>query len=87
MKTERAEVYAAIDSERAYQDKIWPGQVGPKEHDLDAFALYVAGYTAKLVEVCSTTDDSAKRLDFFRKVAGICVAAMEQHGAPKRVMS
>lgn len=81
----RQEVYAAVDSEREYQNRLWPGQYGEsKKHELDAFVLYIAGYTNRLIDKASSTDDVTERLNFVRKVAGLCVACMEQHGAPHR---
>jgi hypothetical protein len=85
VKVSRSEVYAAIDSERIYQDHLWGDQmINPPS--IDAFACYVQGYTNQLVEKCSTSEDVDARLNFFRKVAGLCVACMEQHGAPSRYL-
>ena len=86
----REEVYSAIDSERAYQDSKWgssessgkPGVGGART--IDEFALYIKGYAEDLAQIASHELDPKKKLDFIRKVAGLCVAAMEQHGAPHR---
>ncbi len=79
--TPRDEVYVAIDSERNYQNWKW----GDPPHEIDAFACYISGYTNKLIELCSTTD-SSERLDIIRKIAGLCVVCMEQHGSPMRAI-
>lgn len=86
----RSEVYLAIDSERAYQDRKWgatessgkPGIGGART--LDEFASYIYGYAADLHQVSTHELSPEKKLDLVRKVAGLCVACMEQHGAPHR---
>ena len=87
--SKRNEVYAAIDSERDYQDAKWgntlsnnrPGKGG---RSIDEFAAYIVGYTNKMIDVVSTFGDPIKKLSTIRKIAGLCVACMEQHGAPFR---
>ena len=86
----RPNVYAAIDSEREYQDKKWggarsSGTAGNGERTLDEFSSYIYGYATDLQYLASHELDPVKKLDFVRKVAGLCVACMEQHGAPPRV--
>lgn len=103
---ERDRAYAAIDSERDYQDERWGrvGNIEPRKEGLrapqvtgsstmgegvgnrsiDEFALYIHGYSNDLVKIASHTNDPREKLDFIRKVAALCVAAMEQHGAPMR---
>ena len=90
----RAEVYAAIDSERDYQDKRWgetlSGGRPPTAEQLagfrtvDEYALYIVGYAHKLLDNAATFAVTKDKLDIIRKVAGLCVACMEEHGAPKR---
>ena len=80
---------AAIDSERDYQDALWGDSgssdtPGHGERTIDEFALYIAAYTAKMVEQCGTFADTKTKLNTIRKIAGLAVACMEQHGAPKR---
>lgn len=93
----RAEVYAAIDSERDYQDARWGRQQYPTvsgssnelrkdgNRTLDEFILYMAGYMNDTVQIGSHTTDPVVKLDFIRKVTALGVAAMEQHGAPHRI--
>jgi hypothetical protein len=90
---ERKEVYESIDSERDYQNEIWNGTKSSRqpsdspnamERTIDEFALYVSGYTNKLVEVCSKSDFPEEKLEVFRKIAALCVACGEQHGMSKR---
>ncbi len=91
---EREDVIAAFESERAYQDSKWGtvmssgrqpevGEIGG-DRSLDEYILYIVGYTNKLLDKASTFADPKGKLDFVRKVGGLCWAAMEQHGAPQR---
>lgn len=85
----RAEAFSAINSERDYQDKKWGGTLsggrpGDGSRTVDEFALYIAGYADDLVRVASHFGDTKAKLEVIRKIAGLCVACMEQHGAPLR---
>jgi hypothetical protein len=89
MNRNREAAYAAIDSERDYQDKLWGdslsgGRPGDGERTVDEFALYIVGYTNDLLQKASHTLDTEAKLDIIRKVGGLAVACMEQHGAPHR---
>jgi hypothetical protein len=81
--TKRSEAYAAIDSERAYQHARW----GDKPHEIDAWVTYIADYAHQLQHLATISDSEKYKLDFVRKVAGLCVACLEQHGAPQRSAS
>jgi len=86
---ERTDVYAAIDSERDYQDTMWGqssegGRPGDGFRSVDAYAAYLQRYVNVLIEVVGTSDDDSKKLEVIRKIAGLCVVCMEQHGAPVR---
>lgn len=90
MNTPRTEVYSAIDTERDYQDAKWGHSLssdrpGNGERSIDEFATYIVGYAHKLLDQAATFADPKSKLDAVRKVAGLCVACMEQHGAPPRV--
>lgn len=76
----RENAFGALCSERDYQADKW----GEKPHEIDAFALYIAEYTAQLTHVCGTSGDNIAKLDAVRKVGALALAAMEQHGAPRR---
>lgn len=78
--TSRAEVYVAIDTERDYQASRW----NEKPHEIDSFVTYIIEYVRRLTEYAATSGDPLLKLDAMRKVAGLCVACMEQHGAPQR---
>lgn len=89
----RQDVYKAIDSERDYQDSRWGSTLSgnrPAEEDeggnrtLDEYVLYIQGYANDLAQFASRSSNWEEKLHRVRKVAGLCVAAMEQHGAPHR---
>ncbi len=85
----RQDVYFAIDSERDYQEEVWGAtqssdEPGNGDRTLDEFALYIVGYSDDLLRNASHFGSPKAKLDIIRKVAGLCVAAMEQHGAPER---
>ena len=94
----RKEVYEAIDSERDYQEALWGDSLSNErtpdpdkgenggDRSLDEFTLYISGYTNDLVNLGSHYVGAEQQLDVVRKIAGLAVACMEQHGAPKRVM-
>lgn len=88
---ERDKVYELIDSERDYQDKRWADTASSKaegkgalDRTVDEFALYINTYARKLADIAGSTDDPKEKLEFVRKVAGLCVACMEAHGGNKR---
>lgn len=90
MKYSREHVYAAIDSERDYQDaqlgnsKRHEGQpaMTPGEYILCMeFCLSVAR------ETWYRPDGGAACLEFVRKVTALGVSCMELHGAPMRTKS
>lgn len=95
--TKRKEVYAAIDSEREYQEGVWGATLsGNREPDtskgesggdrtIDEFSLYIIGYASDLQREASHFATTTEKLDIIRKISGLGVACMEQHGAPHRV--
>jgi len=94
--TTRKEVYEAIDSERNYQNEMWGDSLSNErapdpakdesggDRSLDEFTLYISGYTNDLVNMASHFTGAEEQLAIIRKIAGLSVACMEQHGAPKR---
>lgn len=85
-KRTRKEVYAAIDSEREYQNVQWSEHGDPTNPlTIGEFILLLEQYT----EFARTQWTHEKKpehqtLHFIRKVAGIAVNCMEQHGVPHR---
>ena len=92
--TPRTQVYEAIDSEREYQDAKWGGTLsGDRQptaeqpagyRTCDEFCMYIVGYSHQLLDNASRFSSTDDKLQIVRKIAGLCVACMEQHGAPKR---
>lgn len=91
----RAEVYAAIDSERAYQkavaEKASGAGTGEHFHSVEEFVLYMDDYMTELKHQLSRTwtpsgnaKDVPAAMNTLRKVTALGVAAMEQNGAYKR---
>lgn len=90
MFLDRAEVYAAIDTERDYQDRLWPDPERPGSGEynpltIGEFILLAEEYLRKARdEWTREKKPEVNALNAIRKVAGICVNCMEQHGAPRR---
>jgi hypothetical protein len=83
----RAEVYVAIDGERDYQDKMWgdgpPGD--PRPLSIGEDILLIEEYIARArLEWTKVARPEIQALHMIRKIAGICVRSMENHGAPER---
>ena len=88
MVKERAEVYTAIDSERAYQEKKF-GPAQEENSSIGDFILFMEHHLANARAAATTLDgrkpESRKAmLNFVRKVTALGVACMEVHGAPQR---
>lgn len=79
MKTSRDEVYAAIDGERDYQDELLR-----TDRSLTAELLLLESYVARARGMWTDYKGDSEVLRMVRKVAGIAVRCMENHGAPKR---
>lgn len=86
--TTRAEVYKAIDSERDYQDNfVLPDRKYYQTHTLGEFILMLSQYADQARQKWthhSDKDAVPPSLEEVRKIAGIAVRCMEQHGAPQR---
>lgn len=83
----REEVYAAIDSEREYQNWRWGGPIQDTRKRPEEWLVYMKVYLDKAFEaITKDTDDVAipNTMDCIRKLGGLSVAAMEALGAPRR---
>ena len=79
----RTQTYAAVDSEREYQESRWPGHT----HEIESYLLYMQDYMNECIHVISRSDGSTAypiALNIIRKVTALGIACMEQHGAPIR---
>ena len=85
--TSRADVYAALDSERDYQEMRVKRDQGAGFHSTEEFLLYMDYYLTETKKIATTTwgpEAKPAILEFIRKVTALGVACMEQHGAPQR---
>lgn len=85
--TRRSDVYAALDSERAYQEKCVQNSDGNPFHSVEDFILFMEDYLHEARHIASRTWGPAakpKTLEVLRKVTALGVACMELHGAPQR---
>lgn len=82
MKVSRFDAYRAIDSERSYQEqRFGPG----RDLTIGEFILLAEEYICLAASLwVRETKPETGALHIMRKVAGIAVACMEQHGAPLR---
>lgn len=78
----RQEVYAAIDSERDYQDSRWTEL--DEVNKVGDFLIYMRNYLDKAFQVHYAGTERENSLQFVRKVTALGVAAMEKFGAPQR---
>lgn len=87
MSATREEVYAALDSEREYQNDLWGDGYDLEKRRPEEWLVYMKVYLDKaFVAITAEPDDVAipKTVEIIRKITGLGVAAMEQLGAPKR---
>jgi len=84
-RSTRKEVYQVIDTEREYQNVTWENNGVPNELSLGDFILLLEIYVQKTREQWAKEGEPRiNTLEVLRKVAGISVHAMEQHGAIER---
>jgi hypothetical protein len=85
----RAEVYAAIDTERDYQKKWEDPAVTTSGgiHSNVEFLVYMRDYVEEALHYASRNPDPVAGVftqHSIRKIGALAVAAMEQNGAVKR---
>jgi len=89
MQATRQDVYAAIDSERAYQKDRWNEHTTTSKgfHSFSEWIAYMEDYLAEAKHLLARTakqDAYVQVSHIVRKVTAMGVAAMEEHGAPRR---
>lgn len=84
MKMTRKDVYKLVDGERAYQDKLPAIRTDGKKRSVGDYVTMLQHYQNKMVEAWTLNAGDEQALDVMRKIAGIAVHAMEDHGAPPR---
>jgi len=80
---ERTEVYKLIDGERDYQNKLWNSDttISQGQHSVAEWLVYMQDYLSQAMNVCTRHADPYARdeaMKIVRKIAGMCVCAMEQ---------
>jgi hypothetical protein len=88
-KATRKEVYAAIDSERTYQDLKWTPKTTTSDgqHSIEEWIVYMEDYLKEAKHILSRhpkQEADHEAIQIMRKVTAMGVAAMEQHGAIPR---
>lgn len=83
-RTPREKAFFAIDTERAYQDTKY-GAIGDGPLDRGHMPVLVWELLlARYLEKLKHETDAVEATKIIRKIAALCVACMEQHGAPPR---
>lgn len=87
----RQEVYALIDGERAYQDIRWnvATTASGGVHTPTEWLVFIEDYLVQAKHIITRESEpqaSLRVMDIMRKIGGMAVCAMEQNGAPPRVM-
>lgn len=83
----RNEVYDALNGEREYQRKWETESESKGKHSLSEFFAYMEDYIDEAQHILArepVQTGNPKAANILRKVTALGVAAMEQHGAPKR---
>jgi|GEM_PF-2044763 len=88
-KASRGAVYAAINTERSYQDQKWNPEstTSNGQHSFEEWFMYIEDYVNEAKHILSRETKQladAEAAHIMRKVGAMAVAAMEQLGAPKR---
>ena len=88
----RQDVYAAIDSERDYQDKRWNAATTTSKglHSQTEWIAYMEDYLREAKHLLARTPKQDARdgvNHIMRKVLAMGVCCMEEHGAPNREAS
>lgn len=77
----RAEVYAAIDTERAYQSTLERNVVKPAR---PMEQLAIIRHLLTEIDAEWYSQPGQPSMDSVRKIAAMAVRIMEEHGAPQR---
>jgi len=81
---DREMVYAAINTERDYQDALGSDRTDGGAHTVGDYVTMLQYYQHVLVANWTLYPGDTMALDTVRKIAGIAVRCMEEHGALPR---
>jgi hypothetical protein len=82
----RDQVYRAIDSERDYQDSLGRDRMEDweRKHTTGEELSLISTYLRRAQDAYADKPGDIAALEVVRKIAGMCVRCMENHGAPFR---
>lgn len=83
-KLTREEVYDIIDSERDYQDSLGDNRTDHSQKTVGDYTVMMTYYNTKLLEAWTNNAGTVEALNVMRKLAGIAVKCMEEHGSQPR---
>lgn len=81
-QTDRQEVYSAINRERDYQEAKWSRPA--HNHTVTEYLVYIQHQLDLARTKVSTMEDDGDARAELRKIAALCVSAMEEHGIVHR---
>lgn len=81
---ERERVFQAIDGERNYQDMLDSTRTDGSDHTVGDYVTMMQHYQNELVREWTLNAGNDAALEIMRKIGGIAVHCMEDHGAPER---
>jgi hypothetical protein len=84
MTTPRNDVYAAINGERDYQDSLPSTRTDGLPHTVGDYVTMLQHYQQELVSAWTKNPGNDEALNIVRKIAGIAVHCMEDHGVIAR---
>jgi hypothetical protein len=80
----RDKAYRAINGERDYQDTLGSDRTDGRQRSVGDYVTMLQHYQNKLVETWTVYPGDEQALDVMRKIAGIAVHCMEDHGSIPR---
>lgn len=80
----REEVYRLLDGEREYQDSLGTDRTDGVNRTVGDYITMLQHYQMELVRQWTLNPGCEQALDVIRKIGGISVHCMEDHGAPPR---
>ena len=83
-KTARDDVYAVINGERDYQDSLGPDRSDGVPRSVGDYLTMLTTYLRKAQDAWTNNPGDGPALHEIRKIGGIAVHCMEDHGAPWR---
>lgn len=80
----RYDAYIAINTERYYQDLLGADRTDGVPRSVGDYVTMMQYYQTKLVEAWTVNPGDTQALEVMRKIAGIAVHCMEDHGSIRR---